>query len=320
MTEGTRVIIAAVPVALQAGEPFVLTDGQGGLPHAQFFGTEEAQIRETLEALIVTRRRVFSACAEQLPTRMQRAPDGRKTLEIPYLVTTQTGGDARGWSSCYDFLPWEDQRNHQGVTLKNRLGEFLLTQVSPPTTSEQVGARKKICVLFALEGARWRPELAAERCKMLIASGYLPGDGQMDMMTLAGSRFYKWLAQGLGHLRKPLKSLSMPVELMPERFTIPQFQASMEGVLGEALDKQAFRRNVSNCGLIEEAGGVSDEIFGRPARLFRFKNDVAIARTAQSMSLVLPLSETLTETETIENLLFSHRKRTKNQDEASEEN
>ncbi|MCE0745119.1 hypothetical protein LWC05_14680 [Acetobacter sicerae] len=320
MKEGTGVIIAAVPVALQAGEPLVLTDGHGGLPHMQFSGAGEGQIREALEALIVTRRRVFSACAEQLPVGMEQTPDGRKILEIPYLVTTQTGGDGRGWSSCYDFLPWEDQRNHHGVTLKNRLGEFLLTQVTPPTTSEQVGARKKVCVLFALEGSRWRPELASERCGALIESGYLPGDGQVDMMTLADSRFYRWLAQGLGHLRKPLRSLSMPVELMPERFTIPQFQASMEGVLGETLDKQAFRRSVSNCGLIEEAGGVSDEIFGRPARLFRFKNDVTVARNAQGMSLVLPLAETLTDTETIENLLFSHRRRAKNQDEARDEN
>ncbi|MCH4090310.1 NrtR DNA-binding winged helix domain-containing protein [Acetobacter sp.] len=320
MTEGTGVIIAAVPVALQAGEPLVLTDGQRGLPHMQFYGTEEAQIREALEALIVTRRRVFSAFAEQLSARIEVTADGRKNLEIPYLVTTQTGGDGRGWSSCYDFLPWEDQRNHHGVSLKNQLGEALLRQFTPPSTSEQVGARKKLCVLFALEGSRWRPELAAERCRVLIEAGYLPQEGQVDMMTLAGSRFYKWLAQGLGHLRKPLRSLLMPVELMPERFTIPQFQASMEGVLGETLDKQAFRRNVSNCGLIEEAGGVSDEIFGRPARLFRFKNDVVIARNAQSMPLVLPLADTLTDAETIENLLFSHRRRTKGQDGTSEEN
>ncbi|AQS84834.1 MAG: hypothetical protein ABF876_11900 [Acetobacter aceti] len=320
MTEGAGIIIAAVPVALQAGEPLVLTDGQGKLPHMQFYGSDEAQIKAALETLIVTHRRILSACAEQLPASMEQTSDARKIVELPYLVTTQTGGDGKGWSSCYDFLPWEDQRNDHGVTLKNRLGEFLLAQVTPPTTSEQVGVRKKVCVLFALEGLRWRPELAPERCGVLIEAGYLPADGQMDMMTLADSRFYKWLAQGLGHLRKPLRSLSMPVELMPERFTIPQFQASMEGVLGETLDKQAFRRSVTNCGLIEEAGGVSDEIFGRPARLFRFKNDVVIARNTQCLPLVLPLAETLTGMETIENLLFSYRRRSESPDPPQDEN
>ncbi|NHN84640.1 hypothetical protein GOB93_08280 [Acetobacter musti] len=60
----------------------------------------------------------------------------------------------------------------------------------------------------------------------------------------------RWLASAMGHLRRPLRSLALPVELMPDRFTIPQFQAAAEGVLGQILDKQIFRRNAINSGFL----------------------------------------------------------------------
>ncbi|WP_338421323.1 NrtR DNA-binding winged helix domain-containing protein [Acetobacter conturbans] len=299
-------MIAAIPISLRAGEPFVLTDGQGGLPHALLAGGEE-KIRETLESLLVTRRRVPVACADQLPVRVYEGAGGSRVVELPYLVTARTGDSDGEWTPCYEFLPWEDQRSSHGITLRTMLGERLLAGLTPALTTDMVQVRRKLSVLFALEGRPWRPDLVAERCRALIEAEFLPEEGSSGAAHLADTRCYKWLAQALGYLRKPLPSLNMPVELMPERFTIPQFQASVEGVLGEALDKQAFRRNVSHCGLLEETGGVSDEIFGRPARLFRFRLDIAVARNAQSLSLALPLADAVSRSETIETLLFPSR-------------
>mgnify|MGYP000976123561 CR=1 FL=1 len=113
----------------------------------------------------------------------------------------------------------------------------------------------------------------------------------------------RWLASAMGHLRRPLRSLALPVELMPDRFTIPQFQAAAEGVLGQILDKQIFRRNAINSGFLEDTGGRSDEIAGRPAKLFRFRIDFAVARSIQTLSLSLPLASDQARHETIDTLL-----------------
>ena len=304
--EGLRIVVAAIPISLRAGEPFVLTDGLGNLPHALLVGGEE-KIPETLESLLIMRRRVPMVQADQLPIRVVDEGEEGRCVEVPYLVTARAGESEGEWTPCYEFLPWEDQRSSYGETLRTTIGERLMHVFVNGHTPESVTFRRKLSVLFALDGFSWRPELAFERCRMLVEAGVLPDEGSSGAAHLADVRCYRWLAQALGHLRKPLPSLNMPVELMPERFTIPQFQASVESLLGETLDKQAFRRQVSNCGLLEEAGGISDEIFGRPARLFRFRMDVVVARNAQTLTLLLPLADVVSQSETIENLLFPNK-------------
>lgn len=309
MKKGAGVVITAVPIALRAGEPVVLTDGQGRMP-SRFLGDDEEEIRTVLESLLITHYRVPLACAEQLATRLrENSPDEGHLVEISYLVTMRTRAEEYGWVSCYNLLPWEDQRTSSGNSLRIALGERLLASLVSCTTPEQLMQRRRILVLFALDGHSWRPELALERCQALLDGNQFVDDEATDE-KLAEARCYISVAHALAHLRKYLKSLAMPVELMPERFTIPQFQASTEGLLGEGLDRQAFRRQISTGRFLEETGGVSDEIFGRPARLFRFRSEIDITRMAQCLQLMLPLSEAVSRSETIEALLFSSRKAT----------
>ncbi|WP_173575792.1 NrtR DNA-binding winged helix domain-containing protein [Acetobacter fallax] len=285
-----------------------MTDTHGGLPNAVLEKTGEGNIRATLEALLVRKQRFPTACAEQLPVRVTQTEGGGRMIEIPYLVTTRMGSGEPGWVSCYDIMPWEDRRSEADVERISDLAaqlvnDSLQSATASGLTPEQLLHRRRLGVLFSGEGWSWRPELATERWTVLDQAGLPETDGAASGDGSLGRPFRGWLASTLCHLRRPLKSLSLPVELMPDRFTIPQFQAAAEGVLGQVLDKQVFRRNAINCGFLEDTGGHSDEIVGRPAKLFRFKIDVAVARSMQSVPLVLPLAGDLARYETIETLL-----------------
>ncbi|MBB3881614.1 NrtR DNA-binding winged helix domain-containing protein [Acetobacter oeni] len=285
-----------------------MTDTRGGLPKAVLEHTGAGAIAAVLESLLTRQRRFPAANAEQLPVRVTQADGAARIVEIPHLVTTRMSLDEPGWVPCYDILPWENHRSETDIEQASYLGAQLMYKTaadatSPDLTPEQLLHRRRMGILFAVNGRTWRPELATERCAILDQAG-LPEAGQGS--PLAGSLIPEcrhWLASALSHLRRPLRSLSMPAELMPDRFTIPQFQAAAEGLLGQALDKQVFRRNAINSGFLEDTGGHSDEVAGRPAKLFRFRIDFTVARSMQTMPLALPLADGLARYETIDLLL-----------------
>ena len=62
-------------------------------------------------------------------------------------------------------------------------------------------------------------------------------------------------------------------ELLPDTFTLSELQHAYELILGEALDKRNFRRKVLSAEIIEYTGEKRREGEGRPARLFRYRED-----------------------------------------------
>jgi 8-oxo-dGTP diphosphatase len=80
------------------------------------------------------------------------------------------------------------------------------------------------------------------------------------------------LAYALQRLRYKLEYTAVGFELLPEVFTLSELQEAYEVILGEGLDKRNFRRKILSADVIEETGErrVGD---GRPARLYRFRDD-----------------------------------------------
>lgn len=298
MKGADRIVIAAVPFALSGGEPHVLLNADGTCLRSGLDGGED-QVAATLESLLIRPCRAPDACAERLSPDIGSDGQGCRTITLPHFVSMRMSAGESGWTGCYHALPWEDRRDGDGTTRLETVITAFLRSRATAVTVEDLLFRRKICVLFGLDGWPWRPDLALERWEMLAQAGLLSewpgsvGDGG------AG----RWLSAALGHVRKFLRSFAMPVELMPERFTIPQFQAATEGLMGEFLDKQVFRRHVTGASLLEDTGGYSDEVAGRPAKLFRFRIDVAVARKAQGIPLVLPVADGLRTSETIDALL-----------------
>lgn len=80
------------------------------------------------------------------------------------------------------------------------------------------------------------------------------------------------LVYALQRLRYKLEYTALGFELLPEAFTLSELQAAYEIVLGEELDKRNFRRKILSAGIIEEIGKYRTGE-GRPARLYRFRDD-----------------------------------------------
>jgi 8-oxo-dGTP diphosphatase len=81
------------------------------------------------------------------------------------------------------------------------------------------------------------------------------------------------LAYALKRLRYKLEYTAVGFELLPEVFTLSELQAAYEIILGEKLDKRNFRRKILRAEVIEETGQTRTGE-GRPARLYRFRDDV----------------------------------------------
>ncbi len=80
------------------------------------------------------------------------------------------------------------------------------------------------------------------------------------------------LSYALKRLRYKLEYTAVGFELLPETFTLSELQSAYEIILGEPLDKRNFRRKILGAEVIEET---RDQRIGegRPARLYRFRDD-----------------------------------------------
>ncbi len=73
-------------------------------------------------------------------------------------------------------------------------------------------------------------------------------------------------------LRYKLEYTALGFQLLPEHFTLRELQQAYESVLGEKLDKGNFRSKLRKSGVVEPADKYR-ETGGRPARLYRFRDD-----------------------------------------------
>lgn len=74
-------------------------------------------------------------------------------------------------------------------------------------------------------------------------------------------------------LRYKLEYSSVGFRLLPDVFTLTELQKAYEIILGEQLDKRNFRRKILVAEILEETGEKQKEAEGRPAMLYRYRDD-----------------------------------------------
>lgn len=74
-------------------------------------------------------------------------------------------------------------------------------------------------------------------------------------------------------LRYKLEYTSVGFQLLPDVFTLTELQKAYEIILGESLDKRNFRRKILSADVLEETGKKRKEGEGRPAMLYRYRDD-----------------------------------------------
>jgi 8-oxo-dGTP diphosphatase len=74
-------------------------------------------------------------------------------------------------------------------------------------------------------------------------------------------------------LRYKLEYSSVGFQLLPDVFTLTELQTAYEIILSEKLDKRNFRRKILSAEILEETGEKQKEGEGRPAMLYRYRED-----------------------------------------------
>lgn len=75
-------------------------------------------------------------------------------------------------------------------------------------------------------------------------------------------------------LKTILSNSTVLKKLFPSDFTLPELQNIYESIMNIRLDRRNFRKKFINLGLIEDTGYKSEGRSGRPAKLYRFKENI----------------------------------------------
>ena len=75
----------------------------------------------------------------------------------------------------------------------------------------------------------------------------------------------------VARLRSKVEYTSLPVHLLPEKFTLPDLQKVYEQILGRKIDKSAFRKRMAEADFVEPVEGERRLASNRPAQLYRVK-------------------------------------------------
>lgn len=303
MERAVAVDLIAVLVAVTGGEPRVMTlDGGSALPSGPFelaHRTLQSGLRDWVE------RQTHHPLGyvEQLYTFADRDRTGEesapRTISIAYLgLTRETGEEERGWSSWYDYFPWEDHRSGPPVLIERVIAPALArwAQAGGVLSEER---RQRVSATFGLEGTPWNEELTLQRYELLFEAGLVEealrcAAPRADRAAVAGRSMTadhrRILATGIARLRAKIKYRPVVFELMPPHFTLLQLQRCVEALAGRLVHKQNFRRLVEQQELVEETGETSSETAGRPAKLFRFRHAVLAERAMAGTKI--PLART----------------------------
>jgi ADP-ribose pyrophosphatase YjhB (NUDIX family) len=79
------------------------------------------------------------------------------------------------------------------------------------------------------------------------------------------------LEDAVERLRSKVSYSSLPVHLLPERFTLSECQRIFEIVLGHSLEKSAFRRRLRDAEIVEQIPNAYARGSNRPAALYRLR-------------------------------------------------
>lgn len=76
------------------------------------------------------------------------------------------------------------------------------------------------------------------------------------------------------YVKRRLRNINYLKRLFPTDFSLTELQTVCEQVLGHSLDRRNFRKKIVNMDILEETGDKNQDTNGRPAQLYRFKEDI----------------------------------------------
>jgi len=283
-------IVELVPVliAITNGSLRVLTVAQGELLPNGLLAPLRHSLQAGVRMWVAKQTSQPMGYVEQLYTFVDTSrqnEQGLPVLYVSYLGLVREAADNilhpdAKWQDCYCYFPWEDLRS-VGRQHENIVSRLRIWANSADTEEMRQKRLKRIHLCWGVEPENWSEEYVLQRYEMLYESGLIAevAEPQSNFnFALMGQPMRhdhrRVLATALSRLRAKIKYRPVIFELMPPEFTLLQLQNSVEAISGRLLHKQNFRRQIQQQNLIEPSDtGVSGSK-GRPAQLYRFRDDV----------------------------------------------
>jgi hypothetical protein len=299
-----RVVIGlnAVVTALEDGAPQVLCvrrEEGWGLPYGPFDPARHRTFELGMRDFVTRQTALSLGYVEQLYSfgdagrevaraRLKGGEASDRVVSVGYLALSPETGDARAsgaaWRDWYDFFPWEDRRREEGAL------EAVLPALDAWAGGDP-GRLARIDIAFGRAETGWQEERALDRYELMYEAGLVPEAGRDGRpgqpVPSAGAEMIsdhrRILATAIGRLRGKLRYRPVLFELVPEPFTLTDLQLAVEAVLGFCVHKQNFRRGLKGSGLVEETGDTTPRTGGRPAALYRRREDTALSGTGLAL-------------------------------------
>ncbi len=214
---------------------------------------------------------------------------GHPVLYVSYLGLVKEAAEdslkiEAKWQDWYRYFPWEDFRQGR----PDWIDTILLPRIqnwadSAQSASMRENRKQRMNLCWGLGEHEWIEENALLRYELLYEVGLIPESPYFDSSlseNITGKAMRndhrRVLATAMMRLRAKIQYRPVIFELMPPEFTLFQLQQSIEALTGIELHKQNFRRLIHNQNLVEATGKSIIPDRGRPAQLYRFKDNVLL--------------------------------------------
>lgn len=96
--------------------------------------------------------------------------------------------------------------------------------------------------------------------------------GKLDIIPLNEMKNDIFISKSINFFRNDVIINKNLMKIFNKEFALPELQKLLEDILGKCFDRRNFRKKLINGNIIEPVDKVSNSDFGRPAKLYRFKN------------------------------------------------
>ncbi|MBN3859334.1 hypothetical protein GKC56_02115 [Neisseriaceae bacterium PsAf] len=291
----SSVEIVAVLISAANGEAKVLTLNQGEeLPHGPL-DIDNPSLQKSVRQWVYRQTNHPLGYVEQLYTFIDK---NYYHLLVGYLGLVKEQEketlQAASWINWYVYFPWEDHRIQRPEWINQKLVPLLekwLTKAKNEYELQQRQHRINLC--WGINGYEWNEEYVLQRYELLYEANLVPESPyyqEMLSIKYTGKRmmhdYRRILATAVARLRAKIKYRPVVFELMPETFTLLSLQECVEALSGISLHKQNFRRLINKQNLIEPMQGEMLQVNrGRPAQLFKFKENILLEREIMGSKL-----------------------------------
>ena len=96
----------------------------------------------------------------------------------------------------------------------------------------------------------------------------------IDSIPKTGYDHDKIINKLIEYFKKRIINSNILKILFPSDFTLPELQKVYEQILNVSIDRRNFRKKLINLGYIIDTGDVNEGYMGRPAKLYRFNDEL----------------------------------------------